>query len=138
MSTPSRIDRHWLPTNLMSLTHFSLFVTYLLQFVCFCEAIENNFKNKNWFIHSSFSEGKLKGRGEMLLFLGMPMGPQNHSWETLPHSKRKQKNILILYDIYLALKVLIISVEKHSFTLLFYFIFLGAFSIRLCGIITKR
>ena len=51
-------NRHWLPTNLVSLSHLSLFV--------FVKQVKK-FQNKNWFIHSSISEGKQKRRGEMPL-----------------------------------------------------------------------
>ena len=49
--------RHWLPNNLI---HFP-------TSVYFCKTIEKKIKDKNWFIQSSFSEGKQKGRGEMPL-----------------------------------------------------------------------
>ena len=54
------VNRHWLPTNLMSLSHFSLFV--------FVKPLKK-FSKQNWFTHSSFSEGKQKERGEMPLYI---------------------------------------------------------------------
>ena len=61
--------------------------------------MEKLFQNINWFIHSSFSEGKQKGRGEMPLSMGQGVRGQQDLWNNLLNVKFTGKLLAYFFQI---------------------------------------